>query len=110
MLHELLHCDADLFLKCNVGQSRTDSETERKCQISFFQQVNQNKEVANREWLCFSPAIGKIYCYVSKIVTESLSDSSLEKDGFCNWKKAHEKLNQHETSKRHLNAIIVLHH
>lgn len=40
----------------------------RKCSIHFFKRITKNREVINRNWLCFSPTTGKLYCYICKLL------------------------------------------
>ncbi|KAE9541313.1 hypothetical protein AGLY_004558 [Aphis glycines] len=80
-------------------QNRTDRSTHntRKCSIHFCKRITKNREIINRNWLCFSPTTGT-------------KNGKLSSDGFCDWKHAAKKLSQHETSKHHLEAIIAINH
>ncbi len=105
--HELQHNDEALFLERSAIQSRSDTEGIRRCIGNFFCRVQRNKEIRNREWLCFSPTTGKLYCYICKLMTGPESLTKFSGEGFSNWKRAAEKLAQHETSKNHLDAVIA---
>ena len=100
----LQHCDDDLFkLKGGYESSRT-----RRCTPSMFERHNQNGEIVNRSWLCFSPTNGRIYCYVCKLL--SASHTQFTHGGFCDWKHASDRLSDHERSKSHLDAVVALAH
>lgn len=104
---ELQHNNETLFLERSAIQSRSDTEGVRRCTGNLFCRVQRNKETRNREWLCFSPTTGKLYCYICKLMTGPESLTKFSGEGFSNWKRAVEKLAQHETSKNHLDAVIA---
>lgn len=106
----LQNCDKIVLETKSVQQDRVDRSAHktRKCSIHFFKRITKNKEVINRNWLCFSPTTGKLYCYICKLL--GIKSGKLSSDGFCDWKHAAEKLSQHETSKHHLEAILALNH
>ncbi|XP_022163131.1 zinc finger MYM-type protein 1-like [Myzus persicae] len=106
----LQNCDKIVLETKSVQQDRVDrsAHNTRKCSIHFFKRITKNKEVINRNWLCFSPTTGKLYCYICKLL--GIKSGKLSSDGFCDWKHAAEKLSQHETSKHHLEAILALNH
>jgi len=106
----LQNCDEKLLETKSFLQNRVDrsANNTRKCSIHFFKRITKNREVINRNWLCFSPITGKLYCYICKLL--GTKNGKLSSDGFCDWKHAAEKLSQHETSKHHLEAIIAINH
>lgn len=103
---ELHNCDDEqMFENFSVSQDRGDVTGFRKCTKSLFYRKLQNETVF-RNWLCFSPDSGKLYCFFCKLMNVSLSNFS--GDGFCNWKRAQEKLSSHETSKDHLESSVAI--
>lgn len=54
----------------------------------------------------FSPSTEKMYCYVCKLI--ETNQDNLSNNGYCDWKHASERLRQHEASKKHLQAVIIL--
>ncbi|XP_043483534.1 uncharacterized protein LOC122511996 [Leptopilina heterotoma] len=104
---ELQNCDEETISKLSATQTTQNvNESKRKCTSSLFYRTNQNKEVVNRFWLCFSPSTGKIYCFLCKLLSTS-TYVALGKEGYCDWKHASERVRQHELSKNHLNSVIV---
>lgn len=106
--NDLQNCDEKLFEKSSVNQDRCErpDHGSRKCSINLFKRISKNKEIVNRFWLCFSPSIGKIYCYVCKLL--ETNQGNLSNNGYCDWKHASKRLRQHEASKEHLQAVITL--
>jgi len=101
------HCDDKLMLRHSVRQKRlSNNKRSRRCQTSMFQRTNTNGETVKRTWLCFSPSMGKLYCYVCKLM--ATSGSQLTNEGFCDWVHASKRLGEHERSKVHLDAVVAL--
>lgn len=100
---ELNYCDEGKFEAFSVCQERGDVAGFRKCSKSLFYRKVQSETIF-RNWLCFSPSTGKLFCFVCKLM--NLSVSSFSGEGFCNWKHAQEKLSLHETSKGHLESTV----
>lgn len=104
---ELQNSDEKILSKFSSTQIRQNvSESTRKCTPSLFHRINQNKEVVNRFWLCFSPSTGKIYCFLCKLLATS-PNVALSQEGYCDWKHASERVCQHEISKNHLNSVTA---
>lgn len=100
----LHHCDEKKF-ESSVNQERGDITGFRKCTKSLFYRKLQSETVF-RNWLCFSPHSGKLYCFVCKLMNVTVSSFSGE--GFCNWRRAQEKIGLHETSKAHLESSVSI--
>lgn len=100
----LQNCDAKLLALKSWVQK--DGNRYRKCQPSMFERHLKNGEIVNRSWLCFSPAKGKVYCYVCKLM--GTSEQQLTGDGYCDWKHSSTRLSGHETSKDHLESVLAL--
>lgn len=103
------HCDEELFAQHSVKQSRTDRDIPRICSSSLFRRQNHNGEVANRNWLCFSPVNGRVFCFTCRLMCSDAlhSQSLLIGSGICNWKHALERIRSHEQSKEHIDALIA---
>lgn len=80
-----------------------DGETMRKCKTSMFERKVKNGESVKRSWLCFSPITGKLYCFYCKLFSKTKTQFTHE--GYCDWKNAHNRLQEHEKSQSHLQAI-----
>lgn len=106
------HCDEKLFAQHSVQQSRNDRDIPRICTSSLFRRQNHNGELVNRNWLCFSPINGCVYCFTCRLMCSDAlqSQSLLIGTGFCNWKHALERLRSHEQSKEHMDAMIAFNH
>lgn len=106
---DLQNADEELLRKYSAVQSRSDRPAaERRCSVNLFFRVQKNKEITSRKWLCFSPSTGKIYCYVCKLMPSTQSTTNqFAGEGFCNWKKANEKITEHENSPAHMNSILA---
>uniref|UniRef100_H2YK98 HAT C-terminal dimerisation domain-containing protein n=1 Tax=Ciona savignyi TaxID=51511 RepID=H2YK98_CIOSA len=78
----------------------------RYCSIALFQRVHaRTGEQFDRTWLCYSKTSGRVYCFVCKLMSSTVSNLT---SGLNNWKHAHEILMNHENSKQHLDAIAAL--
>ena len=65
-----------------------------------------------RNWLCFSPTDGHIYCSTCRLMCPDASKSRTMfiSGGFCNWKHALERLTGHEQGKQHIEAAVSFNH
>ena len=52
------------------------------CAKALFYSTKVNGETYNREWLVYSPAKGRAYCFVCKLFPNSASFSALASDLF----------------------------
>lgn len=102
------HCDKRLFAAHSVHQPRKDRNISRLCTIGLFRRQTHNGEVIPRNWLCFSPSNGRVYCFTCKLMNlKSESSSKLSSEGFCDWKHSQDRIQSHEQSTEHLNATIA---
>uniref|UniRef100_H2YTB8 TTF-type domain-containing protein n=1 Tax=Ciona savignyi TaxID=51511 RepID=H2YTB8_CIOSA len=62
-------------------------------------------EQFNRTWLSYSKISGRVYCFVCKLMSSTVSKLT---SGLNNWKHAHEILMSHKNSKQHLDAMAAL--
>ncbi|XP_065662885.1 uncharacterized protein LOC136085499 [Hydra vulgaris] len=82
---DLNHSDVKSLNDKSAIQKAANSVS-RKCASTMFQQLNRNREVVKRSWLCFSPANGRVYCFFS---------SRAKKAGRIDSELAHE-MDRHE--------------
>lgn len=104
---DLQNAEKSLLEKYSTPQIRPDRPADkRKCPINIFSRVMKNGELVLRKWLCFSPATGKVYCFVCKLMQSPPYTSKLADQGFCDWKKVQEKVSSHENSPDHLSSLL----
>lgn len=103
------HCDESLFIAHSVQQPRKDRNIPRMCTLGLFRRQNHNGEVITRNWLCFSPSNGRVYCFTCRLMclTTAPESSQLSSNGFCDWKHSQERIQSHEQSTDHLKATIA---
>lgn len=102
---EVQHINSD-FLSSKKLYDKEDYP--RLCQKSFFTYTHKPTNKTHlRDWLCYSEAKGKLFCFVC-IVTDSGCSSRFTKEGFDDWKNANNLLKRHEQSTSHRQAIISL--
>ena len=92
---------------CSVMKSYIQKEKEgnikRRCKLSMFERKVKNGDVMKRSWLCFSPITGKLYCFQCKLFITT--KTQFTREGYCDWKNAHSRLEEHEKSNAHLEAV-----
>ena len=64
-----------------------------------------NGEAYSREWLVYSPAKGRVCCFVCKLFPNHAS-STLASDGFDDWCDSY-LMQAHENSEKHRNAMLT---
>ena len=76
----------------------------------MFERLNRIGEKGKRTWLCYSPAMGRVYCFACKLfaLDDVRVQSQLAADGFNDWKHASRDLEGHEKSSAHTDCIIRL--
>ena len=78
----------------------------RQCQKSLFTYTHElTKQQHPRTWLCYSPSKRALFCFVCKLMTESLVFGKL---GYSDWKRASQSIPRHERSAAHREAVIQL--
>lgn len=75
----------------------------RYCTISLFKTKKFNGEQYTRDWLCYSPSKGKVFCFVCKIFSSS---DNLFCQGFNDWNNP-KTINSHENSSEHKTALLA---
>ena len=66
----------------------------RRSTKAIFSRRAQNGEITHRSWLCYSPAVGRVYCYICKLMAGD--EQQLSGEGYCDWSHAGERLAKHE--------------
>lgn len=80
----------------------------RHCQISYFFKIHKLTQTKQeRNWLCYSPSKGKLYCFPCKVMNSDES-SALTQEGFNDRKNTNLSLNRHEESSLHKKTIIIV--
>ena len=70
----------------------------------MFYPKRANGEKYCREWLVYSPATGRVYCFVCKLFSNS--STPLSSDGFCDWRNTY-LVQSHENSVDHRTASVT---
>ena len=79
----------------------------RYCQSSFFTHVHSlTGEKTERTWLCYSPSLGRLFCFHCKILA-STPKSPLNDEGLSDWKHAEMLLSRHESSASHRQTLCT---
>ena len=100
---DLEHSDIKSLIAKSAIQKGANSGI-RKCTPALFTRRNRHGEDVIRSWLCFSPANGRVYSFFCKLM--GVARSQFTHDGFCDWKHAHDRLDAHEQSKDHIQAVL----
>ena len=64
------------------SSKRVYKKQSRFCTKALFYATKVNGETYSREWLVYSPAKGRVYCFVCKLFPNHASSSALASDGF----------------------------
>ncbi len=95
---ECQHQNSDFKNSANKGKDRT-----RHCTRSLFTKKHSlSWEAFDLPWLCYSESQGKLYCFICKLLSKTESNFT---EGFCNWKKAGEKIDSHCKSQSYQEAL-----
>lgn len=88
-----------------VNNRGTKKTINRYFNKTFLESTLINGEIIKRNYFLYSESKGSIYCYPCALFGGKSSFSSY---GFSNWKKAEEKLCNHESSQKHRSNILTL--
>lgn len=80
----------------------------RRCSKSLFFRDQLNGERIQRDWICYSPKTGKLFCGICKLFAKKDETSLLATIGYSNWKNAARDLSRHEVSALHKSCIEKL--
>ena len=70
----------------------------------MFFSTKVNGETYCREWLVYSPAERRVFCFVCKLFPSNASCSALDSHGFDGWHNSY-LIQTHENSEKHRNAM-----
>ena len=88
------------------SSKRVYKKQSRFCTKALFYATKVNGETYSREWLVYSPAKGRVYCFVCKLFPNHASSSALASDGFDDWHNSY-LIQTHENSEKHTNAMLT---
>ena len=103
------HMDSDFKLSTKVLPGDT-FKFKRQCTKSLFFREKVNGEKIKRDWICYSPSTGKVFCAHCKLFNSKcgIGASALMSSGYDDWKHAARDLARHETSETHIQSIETL--
>ncbi|XP_022168749.1 uncharacterized protein LOC111032655, partial [Myzus persicae] len=82
----------------NISRSLTPDNFMRKL---------QNGEKKLREWVLYSPSKNALFCFQCLLFSPKPTVFGNKNEGFINWKKCNESLQEHETSKTHAESVRI---
>lgn len=85
---------------------RVINNQKRYLTINHFFRNKCNEEKVKREWLVLSSSSGALFCWICKLF--SISVTALSSTGFTDWKHASERLQDHENSYSHREAVCTM--
>jgi hypothetical protein len=74
----------------------------RRFSVANTKRRLKNGEEVNRSWLVYSAIKNAVFCFCCKLF--SSPDVARTKSGYKDWRNLYRTLNDHETSKHHLEA------
>ncbi|CAH2285606.1 zinc finger MYM-type 1-like, partial [Pelobates cultripes] len=98
------HIDSDFSASEKICPGETFT---RHCTKSLFFREQLNGEKVKRDWLCYSPKTGKVFCALCKLFSKD-ETTHLTSTGYSDWRHATRDLSRHENSASHGKAIEVL--
>ncbi|CAH2276211.1 zinc finger MYM-type 1-like [Pelobates cultripes] len=98
------HMDSDFSASEKICPGETFT---RHCTKSLFFREQLNGEKVKRDWLCYSPKTGKVFCALCKLFSKDKT-THLTSTGYSDWRHATRDLSRHENSASHGKAIEVL--
>lgn len=100
----------------NIGEMKNLRKVFSDSSKTYFRNINENhfyrlktngtKE--KRNWLIFSETSKSVYCYVCKLFPDPKQTHQVLVDGYSDWSRTTRVLNNHETSKSHLTAMVKM--
>jgi len=67
----------------------------------------QNGEKKIRDWILYSSSKNALFCYQCLLFSPKSTIFGNKDEGFTNWKKCNEVLQEHETSKNHAESVKI---
>nr|XP_042912579.1 zinc finger MYM-type protein 5-like [Parasteatoda tepidariorum] len=85
---------------CRVYETGPNNQTvNRYLTKNVFERKLRNGECIKREWLLYSPSLGKLFCFVCRLLSHK--ESPFSTLGFNDWKHSHKVILDHENGKDH---------
>lgn len=81
---------------------------QRRCTKTFFVRTHPlNGEKFCRQWLCYSPSTGKLFCFAIKLFGgNAVQATKFVSVGFDNWRAGESRIKMHESSDGHREAML----
>ena len=103
------------FTKSAQKQSNS-CDRQRFCTQNFFTRIHVNGEKVSRNWLCYSPTTGKVYCFTCTLMStetqpgpaSATASCLFASEGFGDWNHADRGISSHERSKQHCQSTIAV--
>ena len=73
----------------------------------MFYRIHVNGEKVKRNWLCYSPTTGKVYCFTCKLMSTPKEPGLFASDGFGDSKHSERGISNHESSNEHCESKIA---
>ena len=99
------HHDNEFNASGRIFQGETFKRRRTK---SLFFRDQLNGEKVQRDWICYSPSTGKLYCIICKLFSSPNEQSFLASSGYSDWKYVSRDLRFHESSSLHQSCIAQL--
>ena len=94
--------------KWNLTLVQRKQELQQVLPKHLFERTLVNNEKVNREWLVYSESTRCVYCVPCKVFGGKTDDNSF-KNGYRDWKNAHNRVKSHENSMDHKICIQMWH-
>nr|XP_047133229.1 flocculation protein FLO11-like [Hydra vulgaris] len=95
------HMDSDFKLSTKVLLGDT-FKFKRQCTKSLFFREKVNGEKIKRDWICYSPSTGKVFCAHCKLFNSKCGIGASALMSYDDWKHAARDLARHETSETYI--------
>ncbi|KAL4149943.1 hypothetical protein QTP88_003794 [Uroleucon formosanum] len=79
----------------------------RRLTPDHFMRKLQNGEKKLREWILYSPSKNALFCFQCLLFLPKPTVFGNKNEGFINWKKCNESLQEHEASKTHAESVRI---
>jgi len=107
--HVCISLGTDHFRNLDDSYPETKREysgVNRFLNASAFKRVLPNGEVADRDWLVYSPAKACVFCFPCTLFSSDRG-AQLSGSGFTDWKNTAQYLKAHEISPKHIESVLT---